>query len=137
MSLVKFTDVTLYWPFLYERNGLSGAYQVDISNLSDAQVEKLEDMGINVRNKGDDRNNFLTAKSKNFEIKPYDTSGNELKGVTIGNGSKATIVFDGYSWKNPAGKKGVSMSIKKLIVTDMVEYISDGVSADEEIEEVL
>lgn len=136
MSLVKFTDVTLFWPYLYERNGLSGAYQVDIANLSDAQVEKLEDMGINVRNKGDDRENFLTAKSKNFEIKPYDTSGNELKGITIGNGSKATIVFDGYKWKNPAGKSGVSMSIKKLIVNDVVEYIGDD-SSVEDIEEVL
>jgi hypothetical protein len=136
MALTKFVDVTLYWPFLYEKNGLSGKYQVDIANLSDAQVEALEDMGVSVRNKGDDRDNFLTAKSASYEIKPYDKNGNELKGITIGNGSKATILFDTFSWKNPAGKKGVSMSIKKLIVTDVVEYSKDA-EAEDEVTEVL
>lgn len=137
MSLVKFVDVTLFWPFLYERNNMSQKYQVDIANLSNAQIEKLEDLGLTVRNKGDDRQDFLTAKSKNFEIKAYDTSGNELKGVTIGNGSKATILFDTYSWKSPTGQKGTSLSIKKLVVTDIVEYLAEGEGADAEVEEVL
>lgn len=137
MALTKFVGVTLYWPFLYEKNGLSGKYQVDICDLSDAQVEALEDMGVSVRNKGDERGNFLTAKSSSFEIKPYDKNGTELKGVTIGNGSKATILFDTFGWKNPAGKKGVSMSIKKLLVTDIVEYSKDAETSDEEITEIL
>jgi hypothetical protein len=136
MSLIKFVDVTLYWPFLYERNNLSQKYQVDLSNLSDAQVEKLEDLGLNVRNKGDERENFLTAKSSNYEIKPYDKNGNELKGVAIGNGSKATILFSTYGWKSPTGQKGTSLSIKKLVVTDIVEYAADS-EASEEVEEVL
>lgn len=137
MSLTKFVDVTLYWPFLYERNNLSNKFQVDISGLSDAQVEKLEDLGLTVRNKGDERDNFLTAKSSKFEIKPYDKNGTELKGVTIGNGSKATILFDTFSWKNPAGKSGVSMSIKKLIVTDLVEYAKESDAEEEDVVEVL
>jgi hypothetical protein len=137
MALTKFVGVTLYWPFLYERNNLSNKYQVDICNLSDAQVEALEDRGVTVRNKGDERGNFLTAKSDKYEIRPYDTNGTELKGITIGNGSKATILFDTFSWKNPAGKKGVSMGIKKLIVTDVVEYSKDATTADEDVLEIL
>lgn len=136
MSLIKFTDVTLFWPNLYERNSMSNKYQVDLADLTDAQVEKLEDLGINVRNKGNEEGNFITAKSAHYEIKPYDTSGNELKGVVVGNGTKATVLFDTYSWKTPAGKKGVSVSIKKLIITDLVEYNSNDVSEDE-VEEVL
>lgn len=137
MSLTKFVDVTLYWPFLYERNNLSNKFQVDISGLSDAQVEKLEDLGLTVRNKGDERDNFLTAKSSKFEIKPYDKNGTELKGVTVGNGSKATILFDTFSWKNPAGKSGVSMSIKRLVITDLVEYAKEGDAEEEDVIEVL
>lgn len=136
MSLVKFVDVTLFWPFLYERNNMSQKYQVDIANLSDAQVSKLEDLGLSVRNKGDDRDNFLTAKSKNFEIRAYDKNGDELKGVTIGNGSKATILFDTYQWKSPTGQQGTSLSIKKLVVTDVVEYASDDAETAE-VEEIL
>lgn len=136
MSLTKFTDVTLYWANLSERNSMSGKYQVDIGNLSDAQVEKLEDLGVNVRNKGNDADNFITAKSANYEIKAYDTNGNEIKGVMIGNGTKATILFDTYSWKNPAGKKGVSVSLKKLVITDLVAYDANE-ALEEEVEDVL
>lgn len=137
MSLTKFVDVTLYWPFLYERNNMSGKYQVDIANLSDAQVEKLEDLGLSVRNKGDDRDNFLTAKSKNYEIRAYDKNGDEIKGVNVGNGSKATILFDTYSWKSPTGMQGTSLSIKKLVVTDLVSYGDVDEVGEDEVEEVL
>jgi hypothetical protein len=136
MSLTKFTDVTLYWANLTERNSMSGKYQVDLGNLSDAQVEKLEDLGVNVRNKGNEADNFVTAKSANYEIKPYDKNGNELKGILIGNGSKATVLFDTYSWKTPAGKKGVSVSIKKLVITDLQEYNANE-AIEDEVEEVL
>ena len=135
MSLTKFTNVTLYWPNLYERNRMSGKFQVDLAQLSDAQVEKLEDMGIKVRNKGNEEENFVTAKSAKYEIKPYDTSGNELKDVTVGNGTKATVLFDTYEWKSPTGNKGVSLSIKKLVVTDLVEYAA--AESEDEVEEVL
>lgn len=136
MSLTKFNDVTLYWANLSERNSMSGKYQVDIGNLSDAQVEKLEDLGVNVRNKGNDAENFITAKSANYEITAYDTNGDEIKGVKIANGSKATILFDTYSWKTPAGKKGTSVSIKKLVVTDLIPY-DTAASLEEEVEDVL
>ena len=135
MSLTKFTNVTLYWPNLYERNRMSGKFQVDLAQLSDAQVEKLEDMGIKVRNKGNEEENFVTAKSAKYEIKPYDTSGNELKDVTVGNGTKATVLFDTYEWKSPTGNKGVSLSIKKLVITDLVEYAA--AESEDEVEEVL
>lgn len=128
MSLVKFTDVTLFWSFLTERNSMSNKFQVDLSQLNDAQINKLEDLGLQVRNKGDDRENYITAKSKNYEIRAYDKNGDELKGISIGNGTKADILFGTYEWKSPAGQKGTSLSIKKLVITDLVEY---GVDAEE------
>ena len=50
----------------------------------------------------------------------------------IGNGSKAKALVSSYSWtyKN---KKGVSPSLKKLVVTELVEYsAASGISADDE-----
>lgn len=132
MSLVKFQDVTLFWAFLDEKNDLSDKYQVDLCNLTDKQVEKLEDLGLVVRNKGDDRGNFLTAKSSKYPIVPYTTSGDEIH-EKVANGSKASVLFDTYEW-NFKNKTGVSMGIKKLIVTDLIPYESSISEDDEEIE---
>lgn len=132
MSLIKFNDVTLYWAFLTEKNDLSDKYQVDLCNLNDAQVEKLEDLGLVVRNKGDDRGNFLTAKSARYPITPYTTSGDEIK-EKVANGSKASVLFDTYEW-NFKNKTGVSMGIKKLIVTDLIPYEAVANESEEDIE---
>lgn len=130
MALVKFNDVTLYWAFLDEKNDLSDKYQVDLCNLNDAQVEKLEDLGLVVRNKGDDRGNFLTAKSSKYPITPYTTSGDEIH-EKVANGSKASVLFDTYEW-NFKNKTGVSMGIKKLIVTDLIAY--EATVSEEDVE---
>jgi hypothetical protein len=131
MALVKFNDVTLYWAFLTEKNDLSDKYQVDLCNLNDAQVEKLEDLGLVVRNKGDDRGNFLTAKSSKYPITPYTTSGDEIH-EKVANGSKASVLFDTYEW-NFKNKTGVSMGIKKLIVTDLIAYEAEVSEEDVEV----
>ncbi len=131
MALVKFNDVTLYWAFLTEKNDLSDKYQVDLCNLNDAQVEKLEDLGLVVRNKGDDRGNFITAKSSRYPITPYTTSGDEIHDK-VANGSKASVLFDTYEW-NFKNKTGVSMGIKKLIVTDLIAYEAEVSEEDVEV----
>jgi len=131
MALIKFVDVTLYWAFLTEKNDLSDKYQVDLCNLTDQQVEKLEDLGLVVRNKGDDRGNFLTAKSARYPITPYTTSGDEIHDK-VANGSKASVLFDTYEW-NFKNKTGVSMAVKKLIVTDLIAYESEVSEEDVEV----
>lgn len=121
MALMKLQNVTLFWPFLDEVNKLSGKYQVDVTNLSPKQVERLEEEGVNVRNKGDERNYFVTMKSAKFPIRPYAPDGSEIM-AKVGNNSIADIVVNTYTWKSPTGQKGTSAGIQKLIVTDLVEY---------------
>lgn len=134
MALMKLTNVTLFWPFLNEVNKLSGKYQVDVSNLNPKQVARLEEEGINVRNKGDERNYFVTMKSAKFPIRPYSPDGTEIL-AKVGNNSIADVVVSTYEWKSPAGQKGVSAGIQKLIVTDLVEYASsESESTDENLE---
>jgi hypothetical protein len=116
---------TAYWAQLEQVNQYSGKYQVDISNLSAPAVEALQERGISVKNKGDERGFFITCKSK-YPIAANDTAGQSLEGVKIGNGSGITAVVNSYEWTSPQGKKGVSPNLKKLVVTDLVVYDKDG-----------
>jgi hypothetical protein len=89
-------------------------------------------MGITVPDK-EGQGRYITCKSAN-PIKAFDNDGVELAGVKIGNGSKAKAIITSYEWKYK-NKKGVSPSLKKLVITDLVEY--GGGSADLDDEEVL
>ena len=131
-EVFKIQDIELYWPSLYEVNPTSQKYQVDLVNLNPKQVEKLESLGVDVRTKDDERGFFVTCKSK-YEITPYDTSGEALpRNIKVGNGSRGTVMVQPYAWKGPTGNKGVSLGVKKLIVTDLSEYVE----SDDKYEDV-
>lgn len=124
----------IYWAQLNKMNEMSGAYQVNLCNLSDAAAEALEEMGLSVNQDSEkkaDMGKYITCKSKNKPMKAFDVDGDEIT-EDIGNGSKAKALVGTYNWtyKN---KKGVSASLIKLVVTDLVEYEGGGgISADDE-----
>jgi hypothetical protein len=124
----------IYWAQLSKMNEMSGAYQVNLCNLSDAAVEALEEMGISVNQDSEkkaDMGRYITCKSKNKPMKAFDVDGDEVT-EDIGNGSKAKALVGSYDWtyKN---KKGVSPSLIKLVITDLVEYAgAGGIDADDE-----
>jgi 5-enolpyruvylshikimate-3-phosphate synthase len=81
----------IYWAQLSKMNEMSGAYQVNLCNLSDAAVEALEEMGISVNQDSEkkaDMGRYITCKSKNKPMKAFDVDGDEVT-EDIGNGSKA------------------------------------------------
>ena len=112
---------TVYWCFHNKMNEMAGKYTVDLCNLSEGAVAALEDMGISVQSsdKHPEKGMFITCKSQN-PIKVYDTEGDEIT-EEIGNESKARAIISSYPWtyKN---KKGISPSLGKLVITDLVEY---------------
>ena len=112
----------IMWAFLDTPNTLSGKYQVDLCNLTQEAVKKLEGMGVNVRTKSDqpEKGHFVTAKSVNYPIKTEDAQGNPIS-VKVGNGSKGIALLKPYEYTYQK-KKGVSVGINKLIVTDLVVY---------------
>jgi hypothetical protein len=119
----------IMWAYLNERNELSNAYQVDLCNLSKAAVDALADLGIEAKHK-EDKGFYITGKSKNFPIEALRTDGSRIPESTkVGNGSKATVVVAPYEWKFK-NKKGVSPSIKKLVINELVEYVGGGSDAD-------
>ena len=123
----------IYWAQLKKMNEMSGAYQVNLCNISDAAAKALEEMGITVNFDGEKKpemGKYITCKSKNRPMKAYDVDGEEID-AEIGNGSKAKALVTPYSWtyKN---KKGISPSLKKLVITELVEYGEGALSADDE-----
>lgn len=124
----------VYWASLNRKNEMADAYTVDLCNLSDKAVAALEDMGISVQEnteKKPEQGRYITCKSQR-PIKAFDADGVEID-EDVGNGSKAVCMIGSYAWtyKN---KKGVSASLAKLVITDLVAY-ADGngrITADDE-----
>jgi hypothetical protein len=122
-------EAEIQWAFFDRVNDMSGKFQCDLANLSDKAVQALEAIGLEPRKREDkpEKGWFLTVKS-NYAIQPYDKEGNEVKD-TVGNGSKAVALIKPYSWtwKN---KKGVSASLAKIVITDLVKYNADAAADD-------
>lgn len=114
-------NATIEWANLSEPNSMSGKFQVDLCNLSDSAVEGLSEMGIEARYREDkpEKGHYITCKSAR-PIKATDTEGKSVN-EKVGNGSKATAIVGFYEWEFKK-KKGVSPSLQKLVITDLVIY---------------
>ena len=132
---VKLSNVTLFWANLAKPSTMSGKYQVDLSKLTSRQVEGLEKMGVSVNNKGDDREFFVTCKST-YAIDAYDEDGTIIRGAQVGNDSKADVVVTSYDWKSPTGKKGTSLGVNKLVITDLAVFESNDEIDMNDVEEL-
>jgi hypothetical protein len=124
----------LYWnqymtEFNTHFNSDNNKYECTLGNLSDAAVEALKSLGVNVKNKPE-QGNYIVAKSK-YTFDPVDEEGNKLDAKQFGNGTEAIAIVSSYRHKLSA-KFGAAPSIKKLIVTKVVKY--EGSSGSSEVE---
>jgi len=125
----------LYWPNLTMKNQLANKYTVDLALLSDEAVTALEDMGLKVNNKGDERGYYITCKSNN-KYRAFKTDGEELlikgrtplddeddpdMGVVVANGSEAKCLVGFYDWEYMK-KKGRSPTLRRMVISNVVEY---------------
>jgi len=122
-------QATAFWFSFLEKNEMSDKYQVDVSQLSEEQVDRLEGLGINVKNKGDDRGYFITAKSVKFAPRVEDIDGFQQTDP-VGNGSKVTFIVKPYDY-NFKGKTGVGVGLQKARVDELVAYEKDGGTFDD------
>ena len=123
---VQLKDVTLMWANLDTQNSMSGKYQVDLTNLSPDDCEKVKALGLTIKSRADrpEKGAFLTPKST-FPIVPLDKNGSPVKG-SVGNGTKADVLLSYYMLKKrPPGAADRSPTILKLVITDMVEYVPE------------
>ncbi len=115
------------WANLTTPNKLSHKYQLEICNLSEKAIEALQDQAMLDVNHSEEKGYYITPKSSNYPIKAFDTEGEELVNVLIGNGSKCTAVIKPYKNKFNGN---INAGVSAITVTDLVEYNPEG--ADEE-----
>ena len=108
----------IMWAYLDKVNDMSGKFQVDLCNLSDKAADALQDIGLEVKFK-EGKGKYITCKSTR-PIYAFDDGGSQID-VQVGNGSKGVALVGTYSWAYQK-KKGVSPALKRLVITDMLEY---------------
>lgn len=114
------------WAYLDKPNDMSGKYQVDLCNLSDKAAGALEELGLEVKTK-EGKGKYITCKSTR-PILAYDDGGSLIEGNSLGNGSKAVALVGTYSWSYQK-KKGTSPALKRLVITELMEYTGSLVEA--------
>ena len=90
----------------------TGLYKINLNKLAfNRKGDPLRPPGVFILNEGG-------------QMEPLDTSV-----VSIGNGSKGHVSFSTYDWSFE-GRSGTSMSLQKVVVTDLVPYVRSS-GADE------
>jgi stalled ribosome alternative rescue factor ArfA len=124
---------TVMWCNHNKVNEMSEKYQLELTNLSDNAVKALEDIGLEVRKREDkpEKGFYITCKSVRQMDKIFDKTGASLIDVAIGNGSTGTAVVGTYEWafKN---KKGLSASLIKMTIDNLVAYDAEDTPVTEE-----
>ena len=116
----------IMWAYLDKPNDMSGKYQVDLCNLSDKAAGALEELGLEVKTK-EGKGKYITCKSTR-PILAYDVGGSLIEGNSLGNGSKAVALVSTYSCCYQK-KKGTSPALKRLVITELMEYTGSPVEA--------
>ena len=106
-------------------------YCIDVE-LNEDTKQQAENLGLIVKNKGDDRNDFVTIKrkaiKKDGDPRPAplvkDSSNNPWDNQLIGNGSDVNVKFSTYDWTY-AGKAGVGADLMAVQVVNLVSYGND------------
>ena len=126
---------TAYWAKVhqphFDQYNEQGIFSIDVT--VDAKTKKqLQDLGLGprIKNKGDERNDFVTIKrkytrkdgTKNSAPRVVDSKKTPISSdVLIGNGSLVNVAFDTYDY-NVKGNQGVGASLKAVQVIKLIEY---------------
>ena len=119
-----------------------GVWSVDVSQLDEKNMAKATEQGLAIKNKGDDRGNFITAKRNvkrkdgNMNKQPAvrDSANKDISQTLIGNGSDVNVLYSTYEW-NFSGKAGVSADLHGIQVTNLIPY-APRIDADDAFEVV-
>ncbi len=94
-------------------------YQCTLGKLSEAACAALQELGIKIKEKDLPGKHIVGKSLYKFEL--VDKDGNEIPVERVGNGTKVVALISSYRHKM-SSMHGAAPSIKKLIVTDLVEY---------------
>ncbi len=104
-------------------------YECTLGMLSDKAASALDDIGVKVKEK-DIMGKYIVGKSK-FVFEPVFEDGTPVPIEKIGNGTKVYALVSSYRHKMSA-KFGAAPSIRKIVVTELVEFNNDDDGVDVE-----
>ena len=142
MSVIK---GNAYWASIVSPNTTfdsDGVWSIDVGNLDKKNIEVAKNDGLEIKNKGDDRGDFVTVKRKvrrkdgsmNKAPEVKDAQKRTMINTLIGNGSEVNVLYSTYEWEFK-GRSGVSADLRAIQVTNLVPYNVDA-DADEAFEVV-
>lgn len=117
-------------------------WSIDLA-LDKKSADEVTEKGIPIKNKGDERGDFVTLTKDKFlndgkELpKPrlIDAKKNDISGTLIGNGSIVKVAYYPYKWNYSLGnteRNGVKGILQGVQVIDLVEYVpKDGFEEEE------
>ena len=147
----KVISGTAYWASVITPNtkfDADGVWTIDVGNLDDLNKKKAQKDGLTVKNKGDEKEDFVTITRKvrnakgslNRQPNVVDANKRLITETMIGNGSKVNVLYEPFEW-NFGGKTGVSADLRAVQVTELVPYsteeddafdvVPDGFTSDE------
>ena len=118
-----------YWASIANQNStFEPVWSIDLA-LDEANKKKAIDSGLAVKNKDDERGDFVTLKrkvtskngSQNNPPSLKDSQKRDIKGTLIGNGSDVNVLYKTYEWSY-AGKSGVGADLQAVQVINLIEY---------------
>ena len=126
---------TAYWAAITNPNTTfdsDGVWTVDVANLDKKNLDMVKKDGLTVKNKGDDRGDFVTVKRKvrrkdgslNRAPDLVDGQKRTMTNTLIGNGSKVNVHYTTYEWEFK-GRAGVSADLRAIQVTDLIPYYTE------------
>ena len=122
-----------YWTKLKVPDEYSDKYQLDVGNLSQQSKKTLLEKGVKLKDKQDDRGEFVTPKSK-FEVTAMDADKTpiDVQTTLIGNGSDVRVRVVPNANHAMVEQYGTSLYLNKVQVLTLVEYSSGDDDFDDE-----
>jgi hypothetical protein len=137
---------TAYWACVAHPNTTfdeDGVWTIDVGLLDAPNKKLVKNLGLSLKDKGDDRGEFVTVKRKvrrkgGGVNRPPSLVDSELKpmfNTLIGNGSKVNVRFETYDWEF-GGKSGTGADLVGVQVVDLVSFGTNNVASEEGFEAV-
>ena len=123
-----------YWASLINPNTTfdsDGTWSIDV-RLYEKNKNIAEADGLAIKNKNDDRGDFVNIKrhvkrkdgNMNKAPEDLDAQKRTMIDTLIGNGSTVNVLYTTYEWKFK-GRSGVSADLKKVQVVELIPYQGD------------
>ena len=133
-----------YWASIVAPNTTfdsDGVWSIDVCNLDKKNLGIVNKDGLTVKNKGDDRGDFVTVKRKvrnqksgelNRAPTVVDAQKRTMMNTAVGNGSVVNVKYNPFDW-DFGGRKGIGANLNAVQVIDLIPYSSDNDGEDFEV----